>query len=300
MGKDNIVFHTVIWPSDAARLRHRRRARCRKGRPPPSDERRRERVPDDGGKAALDEPVNRDLRQRLPRALRPGSRCATTSPPPGPRRRTRDFTWEEFVRRNNDELLANWGNLVNRTLTNAHRNFGEVPRARRAHRRGPRGPRGRRGRLRRRSARSIEEATASSRRSPRRCALSTHREPVRRPTRRRGPLIKTDRERAATILFVALRIVDSLKMIFTPFLPFTIQKLHELLGYEGCHRRAARVPGDRGGRDDRRTRSSRATTRAGSARWEPSELPAGQKLREPSRSSGSSTPSIVGGRARSA
>ena len=31
------------------------------------------------------------------------------------------------MRRNNDELLANWGNLVNRTLTNAHRNFGAVP-----------------------------------------------------------------------------------------------------------------------------------------------------------------------------
>ena len=38
-----------------------------------------------------------------------------------------DFTWADFVRRNNDELLANWGNLVNRTLTNAHRNFGAVP-----------------------------------------------------------------------------------------------------------------------------------------------------------------------------
>ena len=38
-----------------------------------------------------------------------------------------DLTEAEIVRRNNDELVANWGNLVNRTLTNAHRNFGEVP-----------------------------------------------------------------------------------------------------------------------------------------------------------------------------
>ena len=45
----------------------------------------------------------------------------------GPETQDTDFTWAEFVRRNNDELLANWGNLVNRTLTNAHRNFGEVP-----------------------------------------------------------------------------------------------------------------------------------------------------------------------------
>src|SRR5262249_29287125 len=34
---------------------------------------------------------------------------------------------EESVRRSNDELLANWGNLVNRTLTNAYRTFGAVP-----------------------------------------------------------------------------------------------------------------------------------------------------------------------------
>ena len=45
----------------------------------------------------------------------------------GPETQDSDFSWAEFLRRNNDELLANWGNLVNRTLTNAQRNFGEVP-----------------------------------------------------------------------------------------------------------------------------------------------------------------------------
>ena len=46
-------------------------------------------------------------------------------------------------------------------------------------------------------------------------------------------LVKTDRDRAGTVLYVALRAVDSLKVIFTPFLPHTSQTLHELLGYEG-------------------------------------------------------------------
>ena len=45
----------------------------------------------------------------------------------GPETQDSDFTWAEFVRRNNDELVANWGNLVNRTLTIAYRNFGAVP-----------------------------------------------------------------------------------------------------------------------------------------------------------------------------
>src|SRR6202040_1823883 len=42
----------------------------------------------------------------------------------GPETQDSDFTWADFVRRTNDELLANWGNLVNRTLTSAYRSFG--------------------------------------------------------------------------------------------------------------------------------------------------------------------------------
>src|SRR5205809_1119699 len=45
----------------------------------------------------------------------------------GPETQDTDFTWADFVRRNNDELVATWGNLVHRTLVNAHRRFGEVP-----------------------------------------------------------------------------------------------------------------------------------------------------------------------------
>src|SRR6185369_18038084 len=45
----------------------------------------------------------------------------------GPETQDTDFTWAEFVRRNNDELVATWGNLVNRTLTSAHRNIGQIP-----------------------------------------------------------------------------------------------------------------------------------------------------------------------------
>src|SRR5437879_13916872 len=45
----------------------------------------------------------------------------------GPETQDTDFTWADFVRRNNDELVATWGNLAHRTLVNAHRRFGEVP-----------------------------------------------------------------------------------------------------------------------------------------------------------------------------
>src|SRR5207248_11550453 len=45
----------------------------------------------------------------------------------GPENQDTDFTWSESVRRNNDELVATWGNLVHRTLVNAHRNFSAFP-----------------------------------------------------------------------------------------------------------------------------------------------------------------------------
>ena len=93
-------------------------------------------------------------------------------------------------------------------------------------------------------------------------------------------LVKTDRDRAATVLYVALRAVDSLKVIFTPFLPHTSQTLHELLGYEGWlagpleFREVAEADG----------RSHQVLTgdyRSWVGRWEPSSLPPGQPLREP-------------------
>ncbi|MEI7953063.1 MAG: DHH family phosphoesterase, partial [Synechococcaceae cyanobacterium ELA182] len=45
--------------------------------------------------------------------------------------------------------------------------------------------------------------------------------------------IKTDPAAAATSIFVALRVIDTLKTLFAPFLPFTCQKLHAYLGYDG-------------------------------------------------------------------
>ena len=45
----------------------------------------------------------------------------------GPETSDADFTWAEFVHRNNSELVAGWGNLVNRTATMIAKSFGEIP-----------------------------------------------------------------------------------------------------------------------------------------------------------------------------
>jgi methionyl-tRNA synthetase len=93
-------------------------------------------------------------------------------------------------------------------------------------------------------------------------------------------VIKNDRERAATILSVALQVVDMLKVIFTPFLPFSSQKLHELLGYDGW------LAGPLEFRDIDEPDGETHTILTGDygdwvGRWERTELPTGQKLREP-------------------
>jgi len=46
-------------------------------------------------------------------------------------------------------------------------------------------------------------------------------------------VVKTDREGCATALFVSLSVISYLKTMFYPFLPFSSQKLHRLLGFDG-------------------------------------------------------------------
>jgi methionyl-tRNA synthetase len=93
-------------------------------------------------------------------------------------------------------------------------------------------------------------------------------------------VIKTDRERAATVLNVGLRLVDALKVIFTPFLPFTSQQVHEMLGHDGfiAGPLEFREVTEEGGRKHRVLTGDYASW-VGS--WAAPELPVGQKLREP-------------------
>jgi methionyl-tRNA synthetase len=90
--------------------------------------------------------------------------------------------------------------------------------------------------------------------------------------------IKTDRERAGTVLYVALRCVDNLKLMFTPFLPFSSQKLHRMLGYDGV---IAEQPKVREVVEDGASHSVLTGDYSSEDRWKPSALPAGRKLPVP-------------------
>jgi methionyl-tRNA synthetase len=195
----------------------------------------------------------------------------------GPETQDSDFTWAEFVRRNNDELVAAWGNLVNRTLTNTYRNFGEVPQ--------PGELTAEDTALLDRSAASFDSIGDLIERSRFKAALGEALALSRDANQYlsdEAPWAKLadDRERAGTILYTALRVIDSLKILFTPFLPHSSQQLHELLGFDGY------IAGPLEFRDVEEEDGTRHTVLTGDyaswiGRWEPSALEPGQKLREP-------------------
>jgi methionyl-tRNA synthetase len=217
MGKDNITFHTVMWPAillGAGDLEL------------PYDVVSSEFLTMEGRQFSTSRGHVIEVRDVLSRYDADALRFFLTIA--GPETTDTDFTWAEFVRRNNDELVGTWGNLVHRTLVNAHRNFGGVPEP---------------GELTERDRRLVADVEAgfdsvggllgaarfkaAITEALRLAALVNRYLGEEQPWQR----IKEDRARAATTLFVAIRCVDSLKTMFTPFLPFSGQRLHELLGY---------------------------------------------------------------------
>ena len=276
MGKDNIVFHSVIWP--AMLLGYGAGGELGAGRGDlhlPTNVVASEYLTMEGKKAS----TSRNL------AIWVGDFLERYDPDPlrfyltaaGPETQDTDFTWDEFVRRNNDELLANWGNLVNRTLVSAHRNFGEVPQP---------------GELTATDTALLDAVAAAFADIGGLIEQARFKAAIAETMRvsslanqylaDQAPwaLVKTDRDRAATVLYVALRAVDSLKTLFAPFLPFTSQTVHELLGYDGFL--AGAIESVTMTEEDGSTHevlTGDYESWVGS--WAPSELPPGQTLLEP-------------------
>ncbi|NTV64055.1 MAG: methionine--tRNA ligase, partial [Oscillochloris sp.] len=133
MGKDNIVFHTVIWPGmllgygtggeygQAAPVAAYRETPLQL----PYNVVSSEFLTMEGKKFSSSRGIVIYVNDVLSRYDADSLRYFLAIA--GPENQDTDFTWSEFVRRNNDELVATWGNLVNRTLTNVYKNFGSVP-----------------------------------------------------------------------------------------------------------------------------------------------------------------------------
>lgn len=129
MGKDNITFHSVIWPGIllGANGQGDKGGRGSAYSPLqlPTEVVSSEYLTMSGSKLASSRGhviyVRDFLKAYGPDALRYFIAVA------GPENQDADFTWEEFVRRNNFELANEWGNLVNRAVSMAHKNVGAIP-----------------------------------------------------------------------------------------------------------------------------------------------------------------------------
>ncbi|MEP7198515.1 MAG: methionine--tRNA ligase, partial [Chloroflexota bacterium] len=274
IGKDNIPFHAIIWPAmllGVKTLYHADGGTLNL----PYDITSNEFMNLEGRKFSKSEHWAVWLPDALSRYDADPIRYYLTAV--APETRDSDWAWSDFLRRNNDELVGTWGNLANRVLTFAYRNFdqqvpqpGELDESDRA------------------LIAKVEDAFApigalldqTQFRSALAETMGVARE-ANKYLNEKEPWkqIKADRARAATTIYVALRVIDSLKTLFYPFLPFSSQALHEQLGY-----------GDNlfGVFDIATYTESASTHRAlvytpdgAGDRWSPSALRAGQPLREP-------------------
>jgi methionyl-tRNA synthetase len=232
MGKDNIVFHAEIWP---AMLLGYSGTGARGGTPGalgelnlPFEVVSSEFLTMEGRKFSSSRSVVIYVRDFLSRydvdALRYYVAVA------GPETQDTDFTWTEFVRRNNDELVANWGNLVNRAVSFAARNIGEIPEpgqltdADRA--------------LLDRSRAAFATVGDALGRSRFKVASTEAMRTVADANKYlsdQAPwkLRESDPDRMRSILHVALQLVDDGKTLLTPFLPRSSQQVFEMLGGTG-------------------------------------------------------------------
>lgn len=129
MGKDNIVFHSQIWPAE---LLGYNGGGSRGGKPAelgelnlPTEVVSSEFLTMEGKKFSSSRGVVIYVRDVLARYQADALRYFISAA--GPENQDADFTWAEFVRRTNDELVAGWGNLVNRVANMIHKRIGKIP-----------------------------------------------------------------------------------------------------------------------------------------------------------------------------
>ena len=228
IGKDNIPFHTLIWPAMLMGY---------EGLNLPYDIPANEFLTIEGKKLS----TSRNWAVWLPDYL------LRYDPDPlryllsikMPETGDTDFSWQEFVLRNNNELVATYGNLVNRVLTFVYRNFnGCVPTY---------------------DDMGIMDIAEFQRRDQQeelasittlksmdeelsqchfKFALTMAMDIAHKANRyleEKSPwkAIKEDRQKAAKSLYFALSVITQLKTMLYPFLPFSSQKVHEFLGFAG-------------------------------------------------------------------
>ena len=233
IGKDNIPFHAIIWPAMLLGYGNRNL---------PYDVPANEFMTMSGAKASSSRGNviwTRDVLDKYnPDTLR---YYLSITAPEG---RDTDFTYDEMIRRNNDELVATYGNAVHRTLSFLQSKFGGIVPQPQSLREADR-----------EILAEVDGAFTVVGHSIANChfkdgliaAMAVARA-ANRYLDEQAPWkqIKVDREAAGTSIYVMLQVISGLRVLFSPYLPFSSQKLHHLLGFEGevstGHWRSSEVP----------------------------------------------------------
>ena len=230
IGKDNIPFHTIIWPGMLLGYG---------GLNLPTDVPANNYVTFSGGKASASRGVGLTIGEGLEMFEADGVRYALAAS--FPEQSDADLSVEEIARRVNEELVATWGNLVNRVLSMVHRTCGgEVPSA---------------------DGRTEDDLVVLSAVDD---AIERVGEQIDRVELRAGirtgieaaaavnaylnatepwKLAKSDPSRAGVVLGTALAAVAGVRVALSPYLPFSTAQLDGLLGEVGGWERVEPVPG---------------------------------------------------------
>jgi methionyl-tRNA synthetase len=292
MGKDNIVFHAEIWPA----LLMGYSGRGDKGGTPgkygvlnlPTEVVSSEFLTMEAQKFSASRGVGilvRDFMSRYDADALRYYLCAA-----GPETSDTDFTWAEFLRRNNDELVAGWGNLVNRSVSMAAKNFGAIPAAAEltdADRELLRTTQAGFGTVGDLLASSHQKAALNE--SMRVVAAANKYFSDQAPWKLR----ESEPERFGTVLHVALQAVDDCKTLLTPFLPHSADQVHRLLGNDETWSgmpELRQVSDDEGGPDYGVLTGEYDDA---AARWESRAIVAGTRLETPRPVFKKLDPSIV-------
>jgi len=275
IGKDNIPFHAVIWPAELLGVERLYEDDPNKRLNLPYDVPANEFMNLEGQQFSKSRGWAVWLPDYLDRFAPDPLRYYIAAVMP--ETRDSDFYWSHFIQRNNDELVATWGNLCHRVLTFAYKHFdGHIPVPGLMDRADV-------GLLARIDVafRPIGRLLAESRfRAALGEVMNLARE-VNKYLDEKGPWfqVKEDSKAAGTTIYVALRAIDSLKILFAPFLPFSSETLHGYLGYEG--RLFGRQYVETFDEDGRTHQALCYDHSSATGRWAPSELPAGQALNRP-------------------
>lgn len=233
MGKDNIVFHSQVWPAELLGYNGEGE---RGGQPGemgrlnlPTEVVSSEFLTMEGKKFSTSKSVVIYVRDMLSRYQADALRYFISAA--GPENQDADFTWAEFVRRTNDELVAAWGNLVNRVASMIHKRVGAIPQP---------------GQLQPEDQQLLDQVEAGF--SEVGQLIETHRQKAAlqqimhlvslanqyvastEPFKLKTP---ETQERLHTILWVLAQVIADLNLMFSPFLPPSANAIDRVFGGQG-------------------------------------------------------------------